>query len=242
MNRLVTSGTRTLASGSHKAAAAKLQYLTLSLSSTSTPSSSNQTPAEDGVQSSPNITLYQYQICPFCNKAKALLDYARMDYKAVEVNPLTKKELKPWSKDGYLKVPIAKINQEQINGSDAIMETLLDNTYIQMQLGNQWGLSSGGTSTGSTENNDEMTIEKFRHGDGSSEWIRFANDDLAPILYPNICRSLSESYSAFGYVKDVETFSSLQKVLIQGVGAFAMYMAASKVKSKYFLISGSTTF
>jgi hypothetical protein len=44
----------------------------------------------------PSVMLYQYAICPFCNKAKALLAYAGIDYDAVEVNPLTKAELKPW--------------------------------------------------------------------------------------------------------------------------------------------------
>ena len=39
------------------------------------------------------VTLYQYRICPFCNKVKALLHYAGMEYKAVEVNPLTKAEI-----------------------------------------------------------------------------------------------------------------------------------------------------
>jgi len=42
------------------------------------------------------LTLYQYQICPFCNKTKALLNYASINYETVEVNPLTKAELKPW--------------------------------------------------------------------------------------------------------------------------------------------------
>merc|ERR1712183_1183083 len=40
--------------------------------------------------SSPSISLYQYAICPFCNKAKALLGYANLKYDAIEVNPLTK--------------------------------------------------------------------------------------------------------------------------------------------------------
>ncbi len=41
----------------------------------------------------PSITLYQYAICPFCCKTKALLDYLSLKYEQVEVNPLTKKEL-----------------------------------------------------------------------------------------------------------------------------------------------------
>jgi len=52
--------------------------------------------ASDNKEGAPSVTLYQYAICPFCNKAKALLSYAGIDYEAVEVNPLTKAELKPW--------------------------------------------------------------------------------------------------------------------------------------------------
>ena len=37
---------------------------------------------------------------------------------------------------------------------------------------------------------------------------------------------------AFDYVNKVESFSSIQKISIQYLGALAMYMAASKVKSK----------
>jgi Glutaredoxin len=44
--------------------------------------------------SGPSIELYQYAICPFCNKVKAFLDYAGIAYQAIEVNPLTKFEIK----------------------------------------------------------------------------------------------------------------------------------------------------
>jgi microsomal prostaglandin-E synthase 2 len=42
----------------------------------------------------PPLQLYQYAICPFCNRVKALLDYMDIPYTAVEVNPLTKGEIK----------------------------------------------------------------------------------------------------------------------------------------------------
>mmetsp|Transcript_38843 Transcript_38843/g.126005 ORF Transcript_38843/g.126005 Transcript_38843/m.126005 type:complete len:222 (-) Transcript_38843:429-1094(-) len=77
-----------------------------------------------------HIRLYQYQICPFCNKIKALLDLHGLEYETVDVNPLTKKEIKPWSE--YRKVPIAVLTPlaggepEQINDSPVIAERLLD--------------------------------------------------------------------------------------------------------------------
>lgn len=43
-----------------------------------------------------NIELYKYAICPFCNRVKAFLDYAGLEYSQIEVNPLTKKEIKWW--------------------------------------------------------------------------------------------------------------------------------------------------
>lgn len=45
---------------------------------------------------SPSVSLYQYHICPFCNYAKAVMSYAKVSFQPIEVNPLTKAELKPW--------------------------------------------------------------------------------------------------------------------------------------------------
>lgn len=42
----------------------------------------------------PKVRLYQYAICPFCNRSKALLRFSGTKYDAVEVNPLTKREVK----------------------------------------------------------------------------------------------------------------------------------------------------
>jgi microsomal prostaglandin-E synthase 2 len=44
----------------------------------------------------PSIGPALAQICPFCNKIKALLDLHGLEYEMVDVNPLTKKEIKPW--------------------------------------------------------------------------------------------------------------------------------------------------
>ncbi|KAI8472680.1 MAG: glutathione S-transferase [Monoraphidium minutum] len=54
-----------------------------------------------------DIVLYQYEVCPFCCKVKAMLDYHKLPYTTVEVNPLTKAELK-WST--YRKVPVVKMD------------------------------------------------------------------------------------------------------------------------------------
>ena len=170
-----------------------------------------------------DVKLYQYQICPFCNITKSLLAYTNLEYESVEVNPLTKAELKPWSGD-YKKVPIAIIDGEQMNGSENILESILSKTDVQKTLEKLWN------DEVKNDERDGMTIQQFKDSGNAQKWFRFASDDLSALLYPNICGSLGDSYDAFGYVKDVDTFSAVQKISIQSLGALAMYFAASKVK------------
>lgn len=49
------------------------------------------------------LTLYQYQVCPFCCKLRSFLDFYGIKYRIVEVEPVMRKELKFSS---YRKVPI----------------------------------------------------------------------------------------------------------------------------------------
>jgi len=129
-----------------------------------------------------------------------------------EVNPLSKAEIK-FSQE-YRKVPIALINGEQVNGSKEINEALLKLPYVIDNL--------------SIKN--DIPLHDFVNSPTAQKWEIFARDELAPILYPNICRSVGESYRAFGYVDKVDEFSGMQKLLIRGVGSLAMFFAASKIK------------
>ncbi|XP_057435077.1 uncharacterized protein LOC130727835 isoform X2 [Lotus japonicus] len=69
-----------------------------------------------------NCVLFQYEACPFCNKVKAFLDYYDVPYKVVEVNPMSKKEIK-WS--DYKKVPILTVDGEQMVDSSDIIDKLV---------------------------------------------------------------------------------------------------------------------
>ena len=159
------------------------------------------------------MTLYQYAICPYCNIAKTVLHYTRTPYQALEVNPLTKAELKKLDADSdgklYDKVPVLvrlldSDESQQINGSDAIVDYLLENaTFI-----------------------DAASPSAVR-------WTTFAREDLAPLLYPNLCNTLGNSFRAFGYVHRSDSpFSLGQRLAIQWIGSLAMYLAASKIKRK----------
>ena len=163
-----------------------------------------------------SVTLYQYEICPFCHKAKALLDYSKVDYEKVEVNPLTKSEIQ-WSKD-YKKVPIAKLGNESVFGSDDIIDALLKDPSVKSSLEKGWqGVN--------------MNLDTFR-SENAKKWMNVAND-LASLIYPNICRTIGDSYEAFGYVNYVSAYSAWDRLTIRGFGSLAMYMAASRIKSKW---------
>lgn len=178
------------------------------------------------------IQLYQYSICPFCHRVKALLDYAGMDYQVIEVNPLTKFEIKPWKKE-YTKVPIATIaassdeneKARSLFGSDVIVQGLLEYPSIQSALQGRW--QDAGSNV--------MTLNAFQNAPAAVHWTNFAVTELSVLLYPNMCRTWGDSYRAFDYVHaTTSTFGPLERVLIQTVGSF--------VRSKYCMRkTGSTT-
>ena len=230
--------------------------------STSSPSSSSSSPSNStttadtidtttGASSSnTTITLYQYAICPFCNKAKAVLDYAGISYTTIEVNPLTKFELKELPEyPHYKKVPIATIGTtdtdtdgkqqslQQINGSDAIIETVLlleDDRFrdIRSSLQNRWKKDNSNNNS----TNTRMTMDQFHSTESAKQWSKFASEEVSSLMYPNLCNTLGNSYRAFGYVDSstsTNNFTTLQKVMIKCIGSVAMYFAASKIKAKH---------
>ena len=125
------------------------------------------------------------QICPYCNKVKALLDLHRVPYETTEVNPLTKREIKEWS-GGYRKVPIAVLAGEQVNDSAVIATTLMD----QME-------ASGVLSA--------KELAGFR-SPKALEWAEWSDRQLAVLLFPNITRSFNESYEEWAE-RNLSTFS-----------------------------------
>lgn len=168
--------------------------------------------------SSPTVLLYQYEICPFCCKVKAILDWQRVAYRTVEVNPLSKAEIK-FSKD-YHKVPIAIIDGTQVNDSSEIIRVVAKTLEVAASV-------------------SEAPSFPLREalGDGeTSRWLGWADKDLAVLLFPNITRSFSESVQAFGYISEVPTFSFLSKGANRLAGSTAMWLANGKIKKKYNIV------
>lgn len=157
-----------------------------------------------------NLVLYQYQTCPFCNKVRAYLDSINIPYTVVEVNPLTKAQLK-FSQE-YKKVPVLTIDSIQLNDSTQIITTI--NNYIQ-QLKQQ---SNNNINSNSSE----------------SEWRDWVDNSLLPLTAPNLYRNWSESLESFSYINEQSEFPKSTQLANKYIGAAVMYLLSKyKLKKKY---------
>lgn len=179
------------------------------------------------------IILYQYEVCPFCNKVRAFLDYHNLPYRVVEVNPLTKAELK-WS--DYKKVPVILIDgKQQFNDSSAIISRLeadiqaADGSYkCSKKSANSGGwLKVFNSSSGS--NNSDSTIIM----DEEIRWRKWVDDWFVRVITVNIYRNAKESFQTFDYIADHGNFGWVQREAARVFGATLMWGISGRLKKKY---------
>ncbi len=156
------------------------------------------------------IQLYQYEVCPYCCKVKAVLDYKGIPYEKIEVNPMTHEELE-WNKKAYDhdKVPVL------IDGD----ETVLESNDIIRHLDEKYPKNPVFAKKGSPS--------KDQH-----EWIRYADNELVQILPANIYRSFPEALDSFKYITKVGKFPAWKRYYLMLGGAVAMTIVAKKGMKK----------
>ncbi|GMH03286.1 hypothetical protein Nepgr_005125 [Nepenthes gracilis] len=153
-----------------------------------------------------DVVLYQYEACPFCNKVKAFLDYYDIPYKVVEVNPISKKEIK-WS--DYKKVPILTVDGERmVNSSD-----IIDNLFKRIS--------------------PEKSADSMQEVDEERKWLGWVDNHLVHVLSPNIYRSVGEALESFDYITTHGNFSFTERIMAKYTGAAAMYFVSKKLKKKH---------
>lgn len=154
--------------------------------------------------------MYQYQICPFCNRVKSFLDYNKIPYQTIEVNPMTKKQIKSL---GYGKVPVVTFNSNHtMDDSMKIIEYVRD-----------------------TFSSEELNIHQLWTPD-TEKWAKWSELKLAILLYPNITGTFLHSWKAFRYCEDISSWSVTERLMNRYLGPVAMYLASSKIKKKYSIV------
>ena len=191
------------------------------------------------------ITLYQYEVCPFCCKAKAALDFYRVPYQVVEVNPLTKKQIKPLQERGLLpgkdqpvreggkkekvKVPILVADGEVITESNEIIDRLDALAKATGRKGGKEGGKGQGKGkglwgAGRAQGKDEAEIQRWRKR-VDEIWVR--------VITVNIYRSWSESVQTFDYIGRECHWGTWETNVATYAGATIMRLVAWNMVRKY---------
>ncbi|KAK9802683.1 hypothetical protein WJX73_005605 [Symbiochloris irregularis] len=172
-----------------------------------------------------DITVYQYEVCPFCNKVKAFLDYHKLPYITVEVSPLTKSELK-WS--DYRKVPLVMLDDEAVGDSTAVITRLAAELKEAKQDDQPSKARSWFSSRGSPARDSAA-----ESGQDEERWRRWVDERLVRVVTVNIYRNLGESYQTFKYINDTGKFGMFEGPATRTTGATMMWFIARRLVKKY---------
>ena len=139
----------------------------------------------------PPLTLYQYEVCPFCCKVKAVLDFYDVPYRVVEVSPLTKRQLN-WGT--HRKVPVLALGEVGKDGEAFApppgVEVLADSSLIISRIAAEArdaGLGPAGK--GESGNKSGKKAEALRPLPGSAATP--AAEEAGPLLPLPLFRLLS---------------------------------------------------
>jgi len=200
-----------------------------------------------------SITLFQYQTCPFCCKARVFLDYFGFTYDVIEVNSVLRTQTK-WSK--YKKVPIlvAKYGDKvlQVNDSSVIVSALysflLDpekkledvmDCYPTLR-----SYDDDGREVSEIPNKYFLMMHELQMVERTKKnlvderrWRRWVDDTLVHTLSPNVYRTFSESLETFEWFSVAgnweQHFSWWERQLVIYVGALAMLFVGKRLKRRH---------
>eukprot|EP00088_Acartia_fossae_P059945 TRINITY_DN716_c0_g1_i4.p1 TRINITY_DN716_c0_g1~~TRINITY_DN716_c0_g1_i4.p1 ORF type:complete len:436 (-),score=98.95 TRINITY_DN716_c0_g1_i4:1225-2532(-) len=206
----------------------------------------------DNDRSGLKVTLFQYQTCPFCCKARAFLDYFGVNYDVIEVNSVLRTQMK-WSK--YKKVPVVVIEYKdkilQINDSSVIVSALFSkladpdsnleqimDCYPTIRF-----VEADGTEKADIQNRyflmyNEAKVNRTKEDIVEERrWRRWADDTLVHTLSPNVYRTPTEALETFQWFDQAgnwpNLFSVWERYLVIYVGALAMWLIGKRLKKRH---------
>jgi microsomal prostaglandin-E synthase 2 len=165
----------------------------------------------DRAASSPaRATLYQFTLCPFCNKVRAALDLTGVAYDKVEVSPRNKKELPPLPEDAPKKVPVLLIDNKTIYDSTTILEYICERPTSGLAL----------------KLDDEAAQQQSREYE---EWI---DENFIQALPTVIYGTQGEAAQAAKVIARESKYSPLKALSVRLVGSFIMRRVAKRILAK----------
>jgi len=182
------------------------------------------------------IQVYGYHGCPYCAKVRAYLRFRGIDFEDIEVNALTKAELKSVV-PGYKKVPVV-IVKDQNDNTEAVIkdsgviismfEQVLDGVPFKFSDIARFYIAEDGKVI---EENVFSNLQKEKVDPNR----KFVQDGLLHTVAPNIYPSISLSIkNSFEFQSRSEKFKdNLMGYLISIIGGFIMYFVSLSLLKKF---------
>lgn len=156
------------------------------------------------------IKLYQFSLCPFCNKVKAGLDLKGISYHGIEVNPMTKKELPPLPDEAPKKVPVLQANGDTVYDSTTILK------YLDEKYPGKFRFIPA----------DEKARKK------SEEIEQWVDDEFTYALPTVIYGTWAEAFRAAQVTARTSNFGFVQNIGVRAGGSIIMYAVSQRILKK----------
>mmetsp|Transcript_35092 Transcript_35092/g.74657 ORF Transcript_35092/g.74657 Transcript_35092/m.74657 type:complete len:356 (-) Transcript_35092:199-1266(-) len=178
------------------------------------------------------VRLYQFESCPFCRKARGVLDYSQVPYEIVEVHPLSKAETKKIAAD-YKKVPVLEVHPAegkavQLRDSKTIVKAVLDADKGDSAPNSKVPMPSATASTGKM-----WPPKDFEGGSTEEQWTRWTDAVLVQCIVLNVYRNMKESAETFSYLLTHPSFPWFAARSAAWSGTAVMWAVARSRKKKY---------
>ncbi len=153
------------------------------------------------------LTLYQFELCPFCHKVKAAADVKGLAYDKIEVNPYGKKELPDLPEGTPRKVPVVEYDGQTVQDSTAILD------FIEERFPDTTRLLP----------EDQTLRTKAREIEA---WV---DDDLAQVLPTVIYGTWGEAVKAAQVTARTSNFGLVQNLMVRAGGSLVMHEISKRI-------------
>ncbi|MEQ9503360.1 MAG: glutathione S-transferase family protein [Deltaproteobacteria bacterium] len=156
------------------------------------------------------VTLYQFELCPYCHKVRAGLDLKGIGYERVDVSPMNKKELPKLPEDAPKKVPVLKVGDRIVYDSTDILEYLDEVKPEQVPFIPK----------------EEAAAAKSRE---IEQWV---DDELTFSMPTVIYGTWGEAAKAAQVTARTSNFGLMENLAVRAGGSLIMHQVAKRILAK----------
>jgi microsomal prostaglandin-E synthase 2 len=157
-----------------------------------------------------DLTLFQFELCPYCHKVRAGLELKGLAFRKVEVNPMSKKELPSLPPGAPKKVPVLRA------GSDTVADSTLILDYIEAHYPGKVSFTP-----------DDEAARKL--GAEIEEWV---DSELTFALPTVIYGTWGEAVKAAQVTARTSNFGFVQNLGVRVGGSLIMHQVAKRLLKK----------